>query len=114
MTPEDARRPLRRLQDELLVAEAAQLAAGWRFVTIEGIAIECEADLELYEQVLFAFDEAARGRENRYASMSDRLTLGIRGADADQRIAALRARLAGLNPTDPWSGRRWEIRDGAR
>lgn len=82
-----------QLHDELLVAEAAQLAAGWRFVITDGIAIECADDLELYERVLFAFHEAARSRENRHASTSSRLTLGIRGEDADQHIAALRVRL---------------------
>jgi hypothetical protein len=113
MTPEDARQYAQQLQDQLLVAEAAQLAAGWRFVTIDGIAVGCEEDLELYEQVLFAFDEVARGRESRHASTSSRLTLGIRGEDADQRIAGLWGCIDALNPRDPWSGRRWEVRDDA-
>ena len=114
MTSEDDRQYAQQRQDQLLVAEAAQLAAGWRFVTVDGIAVECEEDLELYEQVLFAFDEVARGRESRHASTSSRLALGIRSQDADQRIAGLRGRIDALNPRDPWSGRRWEIRDGAR
>ena len=114
MTPEEARRHAQGLQDELLAAEAEQLATGWRFVTIDGLTIDCEADLERYEQVLSAFDEAAAGCERRHASTSSRLTLGIRGAGAGQRIAALRARLDALNPPGVWSACRWEIRDGAR
>lgn len=114
MTPEQALRLRRQLQDDALAAEAAQLATGWRFLTIEGITIECDADLELYEQVLTAFREAADGVENRRVSASSRLTLGVRGAGAEQRIADLRTRLEPLNPPEPWSGRRWQVRDGAR
>ena len=116
MTFDQARQHARRLDDELVVAEAAYLAAGWRFLTSEGLTVDCEADLETCNEVLCAFDEAAAGREHRSATTSSRLTPGIRGADAEQRIAALRARLAALNPPDAWSPpvRRWEIRDGAR
>jgi hypothetical protein len=115
MTFDQARQQPRRAGDEL-VAEAAYLAAGWRFLTIDGLTVDCEADLETYNEVLCAFDEAAAGREHRYAATSSRLTLGICGAGAEQRIAALRARLAALNPSDAWSpsARRWEIRDGGR
>jgi hypothetical protein len=114
MTPEQAWQQVRQLQDDLLVAEAAQVAEGWRFLTVDGITAESEQDLHLYEQVLFAFDEAASGHESRYASTSSQLTLGIRGQDAGQRIAELRCRVAALNPPGFWSGQRWQIRDGAR
>jgi hypothetical protein len=114
MIPEQARQHMRQLHDELLVAEAAQVAEGWRFLTIDGITVESEGDLDLYELVLFAFDEAVGSRQSRYASTSSQLTLGIRGEDADQRIDELRRRVAEINPPSPWSGRRWQIRDGAR
>lgn len=109
MTPGQARQHARRLNEQLLMAEAA----GWRFVTIDGITTESEAGLQLYEQVLYAFEDAA-GRERRYASTCSRLTFGIRSDDAGQCIALLRARLAELNPPGARGGHRWDIRGGTR
>jgi hypothetical protein len=113
MTPEEARQRAQRTADELLIAEAEMAAAGWRFITVDGLTVESEADLDLYEQVLSAFDEAASGRQGRHASTSSRLTLGIRGEDAEDRIMA-QARLAELNPPGAWGASRWEVRDGLR
>jgi hypothetical protein len=114
MTPDQARQHARQLQEQLLNTEAAHLAAGWRFVTVDGLAIESETDLDRYEQALSAFDEAAAGHQSRHMSSSSRVTFGIRGDDAEQQIAVLRARLEKLNPPGPWGPRRWEIRVGAR
>jgi len=114
MTPEEARRHAQRLQDELLAAEAEQLAAGWRFVTIDGLTIDCEADLERYEQVLSAFDETAAGCERRRAKHL--IPADPRYPRRRRRAAhrGARARLDAPNPPGVWSACRWEIRDGAR
>jgi len=115
MTPDAGR--LARLLDTsagLLVAEAETAAAGWRFVTVGGLETDSEADLGRYEQVLDAFDAAAGGRHCCLFSISSRLTFGICGADAEQRITWLRARLEELNPAGLSGDPRWEIRDSAR
>lgn len=103
-----------RLHDDALVAEAALVAAGWRFLTVDGLTVDSQADLDRYEQVLAAFDDAAAGRERRHQSTSSCLTVGIRGPDAEQRIAWLRERIAELNPASFWGGRQWDLRDAAR
>ena len=121
MTPDQARQRA-RLEQDLLVAEAEQAALGWMYLTVEGIVIESEPDLERYLRALDAFDKAAAGRESRYYSSSSCLTFGIRGEaagkttradDALRRIAVLHARLDALNPQGLF-GARWDIRDGAR
>ena len=84
MIPDQARRLARRLEQDLLVAEAEQAALGWMYLTVEGIDIESGADLERYLRALDAFGEAAAGRENRYYSSSSCLTFGIRGKAAGQ------------------------------
>jgi hypothetical protein len=114
MISDETRERPPRLDDELLVAEAELAAAGWRFVTIDGLTVESETDLDLYEEALFAFDAAAGSRQSCHASSSSRLTFGIRGADAQERVKALRARLEELNPPGICGGRRWQIRDGGR
>ena len=107
MTPDQARRRARRLEQDLLVAEAEQAALGWMYLTVEG---------------LDAFGEVAAGRQCRYCRTSSCLTFGIRGEaagqttrveDASERIAVLHARLDALNPQGLF-GARWDIRDGAR
>ena len=122
MTPDQARRRARRLEQDLLVAEAEQAALGWMYLTVEGIDIESEPDLEHYLRALDAFGEVAAGRQCRYCSTSSRLTFGIqgeaagqttRGEDASDRIAVLHARLDALNPQGLF-GAQWDIRDGAR
>ena len=122
MTPDQARQRARRLEQDLLVAEAEQAALGWMYLTVEGIDIESEPDLERYLRALDAFGEVAAGRQCRYCSTSSRLTFGIRGEaagqstrgeDASARIAVLHARLDALNPQGLF-GARWDIRDGAR
>ena len=115
MTPDQARQRARRLEQDLLVAEAEQAALGWMYLTVEGIDIGSEDDLERYLRALDAFDKAAAGRENRYYSSSSCLTFGIRGEaagqstrgeDASERIAVLHARLDALNPSGLF-GPRW-------
>jgi hypothetical protein len=122
MTPDQARRRARRMEQDLLVAEAEQAAFGWMYLTVEGIDIESEPDLERYLRALDAFGEVAAGRQCRYRSTSSCLTFGIRGEaagqttrgeDASERIAVLHARLDALNPSGLF-GARWDIRDGAR
>ena len=122
MTPDQARRLARRLEQDLLVAEAEQAALGWMYLTAEGIDIESEPDLKRYLRALDAFGEVAAGRQCRYRSTSSCLTFGIRGKAAGQtaradnalrRIAVLHARLDALNPQGLF-GARWDIRDGAR
>ena len=122
MTPDQARRRARRLEQDLLVAEAEQAALGWMYLTAEGIDIESEPGLERYLRALDAFGEVAAGRQCRYRSTSSCLTFGIRGEaaggttrgeDASERIAVLHARLDALNPQGLF-GPQWDIRDGAR
>jgi hypothetical protein len=43
------------------VAEAEQAALGWMYLTVEGIDIESEPDLERYLRALDAFGEVAGG-----------------------------------------------------
>jgi hypothetical protein len=121
MIPDQARQRA-RLEQDLLVAEAEQAALGWMYLTVEGIVIDSEPDLERYLQALDAFGEVAAGQECRYCSTSSRLTFGIRGEaagqttrgeDAGARIAVLHARLDALNSRGLF-GARWDIRDGAR
>ena len=122
MTSDQARQRARRLEQDLLVAEAEQAALGWMYLTVEGIVVESEPDLERYLRALDAFGAVAAGRECRYCSTSSCLTFGIRGEaagestrgeDASARIAVLHARLDALNPLGLF-GARWDIRDGAR
>ena len=122
MTPDQARQRARRLEQDLLVAEAEQAARGWLYLTVEGIVIESEPGLERYLRALDAFGEVAAGRQSRYRATSCCLTFGIRGEaagqttrgeDASERIAVLHARLDALNPQGLF-GARWDIRDGAR
>ena len=68
MTPDQARQRARRLEQDLLVAEAEQAALGWMYLTVEGIDIESEPDLERYLRALDAFGEVAAGRQCRYRS----------------------------------------------
>ena len=70
------------------MAEAEQAALGWMYLTIEGIDIGSEDDLERYLRALDAFDKAAAGRESRYYSSSSCLTFGIRGKAARQTARA--------------------------
>jgi hypothetical protein len=42
MSPDQARQRARRLEQDLLVAEAAQAALGWMYLTVEGIDIDSE------------------------------------------------------------------------
>jgi len=122
MTPDQARQRARRLEQDLLVAEAEQAALGWMYLTVEGIVIESEPGLERYLCALDAFGEVVAGRECRYRATSCCLTFGIRGEaagestrgeDASARIAVLHARLDALNPSGLF-GAQWDIRDGAR
>ena len=99
---------------EPAVAAAAAELAGWRFLVVDGIDADCEADLALLEQVLCAFDEAAGRRQSCHASAGSVLIFGICGPDASQQVAVLRKRLEDLNPPGFWSARRWAIRDGWR
>ena len=59
MTPDQARQRARRLEQDLLVAEAEQAALGWMYLTVEGIDIDSEPDLERYLRALDAFGEVA-------------------------------------------------------
>ena len=122
MTPDQARQRAHRMEQDLLVAEAEQAALGWMYLTVEGIDIDSEPDLERYLWALDAFGEVAAGRQCRYCGTSCCLTFGIRGEaagqstrgeDASARIAVLHARLDTLNPQGLF-GPRWDIRDGAR
>ena len=87
MTPDQARELARGLVRRLLVAEAEQAAAGWAYLTVDGCVIESEADLERYQQLLEAFDQAAAGRQSRYYSSSSGLTFAIRGEACGQTRA---------------------------
>ena len=122
MSPDQARQRARLLEQDLLVAEAEQAAFGWAYLTVDGIDIESEPDLERYLRALEVFGEVAAGRQCRCCSTSCCLTFGIRGEaagqrtrgeDASARIAVLHARLDALNPQGLF-GPRWDIRDGAR
>jgi hypothetical protein len=62
MTPDQACQRARRLEQDLLVAEAEQAALGWMYLTAEGIDIEPEPGLERYLRAPDAFDKAAAGR----------------------------------------------------
>jgi hypothetical protein len=57
-------------------------------------------------------DAAAGISAPQYLSTSSRVTSGLRGPEAQQRVATLRARLEELNP--PSRQDRWEVRDGHR
>jgi predicted hotdog family 3-hydroxylacyl-ACP dehydratase len=115
MTPEEARDAARRLQDDHLVAEAASVAEGWRFLTVDGLAAEDQAGMDLYDQAVAVFREVVgTGRQGRHFGTSSGMTFGIRSGDAEQCIHDLRQRLEALNP--PWAtgGQRWTLRDGMR
>ena len=96
------------------MAEAEQAALGWMYLTVEGIVIESEPDLERYPCALDAFGEVAAGRECRYRATSCCLTFGIRGEaagqtargeeDASARIAVLHARPGRAEPIGPVRG----------
>ena len=107
-----ARKRAQRLGDELLPAEAELAAAARRFVTIDGPTVE--ADLDLYEQALFAFDAEAAARQGHHASTSSRLTFGIRGARLSSASRRCGPGWKELNPAGICGGRRWQIRDSAR
>ena len=47
-----------------------QAALGWMYLTVEGIDIESEPDLERYLRALDAFGEVAAGRQCRYCRTS--------------------------------------------
>ena len=87
MTPDQARQRARRLEQDLLVAEAEQAALGWMYLTAEGIDIDSEPGLERYLRALDAFGEVAAGRERRYRSTSSCLTFGIRARPPGRRPA---------------------------
>ena len=121
MTPDQARKRARRLEQDLLVAEAEQAALGWMYLTVEGIDIDSEPDLERYLRALDAFGEVAAGRDadtavlrpaSRSAIRGEAAGQSTRGEDASARIAVLHARLDALNPQGLY-GARWDIRDGA-
>jgi hypothetical protein len=115
MTPEEARRVARRLQDAALVAEAESVAEGWHFLTVEGIATEDQPSTDLYDQAITVFREVVgTGRQGRHFGTSSGVTFGIRSADAEERIQLLRERLDMLNPTGFAGGRRWTLREGMR
>ncbi|WP_042429690.1 hypothetical protein [Streptacidiphilus anmyonensis] len=100
--------------ERLLVAEAHDVADGWRFLTVDNLAPDGRADALLYEKALDAFDLAAGTRECRHRGRLHGLTFGIRGDHADQRIAWLRRRLEALRPPALPGFGTWVIRDGAR
>src|SRR5579859_6154528 len=52
--------------ERLLVAEAHDVADGWRFLTVDNLAPDGRADALLYEKALDAFDLAAGIRECRH------------------------------------------------
>ncbi|PRY01031.1 hypothetical protein [Allonocardiopsis opalescens] len=104
----------RAAADDLLIAEADQIAGGWRFVTVEGIIVDTARELELYEQVLEIFDQVAGSRPARHSATPTRLTLAVWGPDAQERADELIRRVRALNPQRLWGGFQWEIRDSAR
>ena len=55
------------MEQDLLVAEAEQAALGWMYLTVEGIDVDSEPDLERYLCALEAFGEVAAGRGSRYS-----------------------------------------------
>lgn len=114
MTPEEAREESRRACDRLLVMEAQLIAGGYRHLTIDGITLEDQDDMDLHDRVLTVFQEIVGDRSGHRFGTSSTLTLGIQGDDADERIADLRQAVEELNPPGCWGGQRWEIRDGAR
>ncbi|WP_042374506.1 hypothetical protein [Streptacidiphilus neutrinimicus] len=111
MTPED---DAQRLAEQLIVAEAGDVARGWRFLTVDNLAPRGSADARLYERVLDTFDEAAGDRECRHRGRRNGITFGIRGECAERRIAWLHARLEKLKPPHLPGCGTWDIRDGAR
>lgn len=111
MTAEDDEQ---RRAERLIVAEAGDIARGWRFLTVNNLAPNGHADALLYERLLDTFDEAGGVRECRHHGRRNSLTFGIRGKDAEQRIAWLYARLDKLKPPEQPGRGSWDIRDGAR
>ncbi|MEY9874472.1 hypothetical protein ABH931_003972 [Streptacidiphilus sp. MAP12-33] len=109
--PED---DAQRQAEELIVAEAGDVARGWHFLTVDNLAPQGNADALLYEKVLDSFDEAAGDRECRHRGRRNGITFGIRGAGAERRIAWLHARLEKLKPPRLPGDGSWDIREGAR
>ncbi|MFD7552339.1 hypothetical protein [Streptomyces sp. NPDC059816] len=115
MTPEEARRAARRLQDGALIAEAESVAEGWHFLTVDGVTVEDQPSADLYEQVITVFRQVVgTGRQGRHFRTSSGLTFGIHSADAEERVQMLRERLDMLNPTGSAGERRWTLREGMR
>ncbi len=96
------------------MAEAGDVARGWRFLTVGYLAPHGKADALLYERVLDTFDEAAGDRECGHRGRRNGITFGIRGEGAERRIAWLQARLEMLKPPRLPDSGSWDIRDGAR
>ncbi|WP_157597151.1 hypothetical protein [Streptacidiphilus rugosus] len=102
------------MAEQLIAAEAGDIARGWRFLTVDNLAPCGNEDALLYERVLDTFDEAAGDRECRNRGRRNSITFGIRGAGAERRIAWLRAHLEKLKPPQLPGCDSWDIRDGAR
>ena len=97
----------RRL-DQLLTAEAQELAWGRRHLTVLYGEVNDEADAQALDDLVCTILDALDGRWHRLTGVPDRyVTVTIAGPDAQRLIHALQAELAQLAP------RHWQIVDSA-
>ena len=97
----------RRL-DELLTAEAQEIAWGRRHLSIVYGEITDEAEAQALDDVVCTILDALDGRWHRLTGVPNRyVTVTVGDPDAQQVVHALQAHLAHLVP------RHWQIRDSA-
>jgi hypothetical protein len=102
---------LRAGQDELNTAErrdSLQLAPLFSCLTIEGLAGQDDprAVTRLRASINVAFRVAAGDRRTSYHATDERITIGIAGPDARERIAGLRRQLTRIGRNRGWTIRK--------
>lgn len=121
MTPENVSDLADAVAVQVLLAEAGQAALGWAYLTVSGIAVDTQADLERYHRALDVFEEVAAGRERRHYEGADYVTFAVRGQsclgrlraeDADWVIAELYDQMNRLKPPARRPGS-WQIQASA-
>jgi hypothetical protein len=100
----------RRLWEILRAEEAAELAKGYRHLTVVHSYLERDRDWELLERLLTAIGEACVGHEWHRQGRKDRLTLTIGPPDADHVVTGLAelARKLGAEAA-AGGGWRWQV-----